>query len=104
MATRQLYTFDKLSDADLVIDAEYEGGTAGSTADDPLQRLLPVGNQGGFRYRGSPTKGVKLVVLYTSGETATGRTASTRRPASSFTTATTVLRAAFSTRRHGRAT
>ena len=29
--------------------------------------MLPVGNQGGFRYSGSPRSGTKLVVLYTSG-------------------------------------
>ncbi|WP_211275397.1 restriction endonuclease [Actinoplanes rectilineatus] len=68
-ATRRLYSFDQLGNSDLVLDAEYQGGTAGHTGDDPLQRLLPVGNQGGFRYKGSPTReGVKLVVLYTSGE------------------------------------
>lgn len=68
-APRQLIRFDALAQADLVLDAEYEGGTAGTTADDPLQRLLPVGNQGGFRYKGSVARGdVRLVVLYTSGE------------------------------------
>ncbi len=37
--------------------------------DDPLQRLLPVGNQGGFRYKGSVQRDdVRLMVLYTSGE------------------------------------
>nr|BFE55670.1 restriction endonuclease [Dactylosporangium thailandense] len=61
--------FEALAAADLVLDAAYAGGTAGTSADDPLQRLLPVGNQGGFRYKGSPTAGdVRLVVLYTSGE------------------------------------
>lgn len=66
---RRLYAFDKLASADLVIDAEYEGGVAGTAADDPLQRLLPVGNQGGFRYKGSVARrDVRLVVLYTSGE------------------------------------
>jgi hypothetical protein len=61
--------FHGLSQADLVVDAVYEGGTAGSAADDPLQRLLPVGNQGGFRYKGSPLRDdVRIVVLYTSGE------------------------------------
>lgn len=61
--------FEALRRADLVIDADYAGGSAGNASDDPLQRLLPVGNQGGFRYSGSPARGsVKLVVLYTSGE------------------------------------
>ena len=60
--------FRWLSDADLVVELVYEGGRRGTVADDPLAVLLPVGNQGGFRYRGSPTRGdVKLVVLYTSG-------------------------------------
>ncbi|MEU4594841.1 hypothetical protein [Micromonospora aurantiaca (nom. illeg.)] len=68
-SSRQLIRFDRLAQADLVLDAEYEGGTTGTAADDPLQRLLPVGNQGGFRYKGSVTRGdVRLVVLYTSGE------------------------------------
>lgn len=60
--------FNQLGDADLVIDKVYKGGVAGSAGDDPLAKLLPVGNQGGFRYRGSPTNGsVRLCVLYTSG-------------------------------------
>ncbi|MFF4185773.1 restriction endonuclease [Streptomyces sp. NPDC001691] len=61
--------FGQLSEADLVLDAVYAGGTSGHTGDDALARLLPgTGNQGGFRYAGSPTKGtVRLAVLYTSG-------------------------------------
>lgn len=61
--------FDALSSADLIVDAVYAGGTFGNTSDDPIQRLLPVGNQGGFRYKGSPTAGdVRVVALYTSTE------------------------------------
>lgn len=60
--------FDQLAGADLVVDRIYEGGRAGNTADDPLGKLLPVGNQGGFRTSGSPKKdAVKVAVLYTSG-------------------------------------
>ena len=60
--------FEALATADLTIDQRYRGGTAGTSADDPLGKLLPVGNQGGFRYSGSPMRGtVKLCVLYTSG-------------------------------------
>ena len=60
--------FDKLAGVDLVLDRIYRGGTAGGTRDDPLSKLLPVGNQGGFRQAGSTTKdSVKLVVLYTTG-------------------------------------
>jgi hypothetical protein len=60
--------FSDLSNADLGIEAVYKGGTKGNVADDPLGKLLPVGNQGGFRYAGSPkTDDLRLVVLYTSG-------------------------------------
>jgi hypothetical protein len=60
--------FDQLPTSDLLIEQVYLGGTAGHSGDDPLAVLLPVGNQGGFRYAGSPSKGtVRLVVLYTSG-------------------------------------
>ena len=63
-----LFSFDSLTRADLIVDAVYEGGTAGNASDDPLGKLLPVGNQGGFRYAGSPAKdALRIVVLYTSG-------------------------------------
>ena len=45
----RILPFSALSAADLVVDAVYEGGTAGNTGDDPLSKLLRVGNQGGFR-------------------------------------------------------
>jgi len=61
--------FQWLAGTDLTVECVYQGGKRGNAADDPLAALLPVGNQGGFRYFGSPTKGtVKLVVLYTSGQ------------------------------------
>jgi len=61
-------SFDQLAGADLVVDRVYRGGAAGNTSDDPLSKLLPVGNQGGFRTYGRPVRDtVKLVVLYTSG-------------------------------------
>ena len=60
--------FAQLSTADLIVERTYLGGTSGHAGDDPLAALLPIGNQGGFRYAGSPSKGtVRLVVLYTSG-------------------------------------
>ncbi|TCC08631.1 restriction endonuclease [Kribbella soli] len=63
-----IYPFVGLESADLVVDAVYAGGSAGSAADDALARLLPVGNQGGFRPKGSPRDGTaRLVALYTSG-------------------------------------
>ncbi|MFC7967627.1 restriction endonuclease [Streptomyces cinereoruber] len=61
--------FADLPTADLVVDAVYAGGTNGHTGDDPMSKLIKgIGNQGGFRYAGSPAQGkVKLAVLYTSG-------------------------------------
>lgn len=60
--------FDELVDADLLLERVYRGGAAGNAGDDPLTRLLPVGNQGGFRTCGRVVRdAVKLAVLYTSG-------------------------------------
>ena len=60
--------FHNVADADLVLERVYRGGTAGNTGDDPLARLLPVGNQGGFRTYGSVARNaVRLAMLYTSG-------------------------------------
>lgn len=59
--------FEDVRHADLFVDATYRGGSAGNVADDPLGALLPVGNQGGFRYARSPRTGWRLVALYTSG-------------------------------------
>ena len=59
-------SFDGLARADLTIDAVYEAGPERNVRADPLQRLLPVGNQGGFRYCG-PRPSPRLVVLYTTG-------------------------------------
>jgi hypothetical protein len=63
----KIYPFDKLSNCDLIIDAVYEGGKQGNVGDDPINKLLPVGNQGGFRYSGS-LNNLKYVILYTSGD------------------------------------
>jgi hypothetical protein len=61
--------FDHLAGTDLGLDRVYCGGHHGGTHDDPLSKLLPVGNQGGFRIAGSTMKNsVKLAVLYTTGE------------------------------------
>ncbi len=64
--TREV-AFEDIHDADLFVDAMYRGGSVGNVADDPLGGLLPVGNQGGFRYAGSPRTGCQFVALYTSG-------------------------------------
>lgn len=61
-------SFDALQSTDLIVEAVYAGGTRGTAADDPLSRLLPCGNQGGFRYAGSrTTRALRMVVLYSSG-------------------------------------
>lgn len=62
----QSVPFDALSGADLTIDTRYEAGPWHNVRSDPLARLLPVGNQGGFRYFGSRPL-PRLVVLYTTG-------------------------------------
>ena len=60
--------FNSLSAADLVVGAIYEGGTTGNASDDPMARLLPCGNQGGFRIRGQRTAhSYRMALLYTSG-------------------------------------
>lgn len=64
MADASVFPFAGLASADLVVDAVYEGGTAGNVGDDPLAVLLPCGNQGGFRYKKGPDGGPLFVVLY----------------------------------------
>lgn len=60
--------FTDLARADLTIDQVYLGGSHATIAADPLAKVLPVGNQGGFRYAGSPERDtLRLVALYTSG-------------------------------------
>ena len=60
--------FEELADAELAVDRTYRGRGAGGAGDDPINKLLPVGNQGGFRKAGSTAKNaVKMVVLYSSG-------------------------------------
>ncbi|GFG52311.1 hypothetical protein [Mycolicibacterium agri] len=63
-----IVAFDDIANSDLVVAGIYKGGTRGTVADDPISKLVPVGNQGGFRYKGSPVKGsVRIAVVYTSG-------------------------------------
>lgn len=62
----KVFPFSSLTDADLVIDAVYEGGSKGNTGDDPLGKLIPgAGNQGGFRAVGS-WDAPRLAILYSS--------------------------------------
>lgn len=57
-------SFEELRSVDLIVDAVYEGGAAGNVGDDPLGRILPCGNQGGFRYKKGPDGDPLFVVLY----------------------------------------
>jgi hypothetical protein len=63
----KIYSNTGLSACNLIIDAVYEGGKKGNAGDDPISKLLRVGNQGGFRYYGD-LNNLKYIVLYTSGE------------------------------------
>ena len=44
--------FDDLADADLHPGAIYEAGTKGNYGDEPIHKVLGVGNQSGIRQRG----------------------------------------------------
>lgn len=50
----------------MIVDATYEGGTVGTFADDPLAKLLPCGNQGGFRYKKDGDGNYLFVILYST--------------------------------------
>ncbi len=56
--------FNELVSTDLYIDTIYKGGINKNAGDDPISSLLGVGNQGGFRYKGSINSNVSLCVLY----------------------------------------
>ena len=59
------FGFKELSSADLVVDAVYCGGKAGNKSDDPLAKLLPCGNSGGFRSYGKAAQGgPRMCILY----------------------------------------
>jgi hypothetical protein len=61
-----VFPFSALPEADLIVDAIYEGGRKGNTGDDPIGMLIPgAGNQGGFRSVGGFGE-PKLAVLYSS--------------------------------------
>ena len=62
----KLFKNDELDNCDLIVDAIYEGGSKGNVGDDPINKIIPVGNMGGFRYAGS-IDSLKYIVLYTSG-------------------------------------
>lgn len=61
----QRFALEALDDANLIVDATYEGGRSGNAGDDPLPRLIGVSNQGGFRYLGS-LDAPRLILLTSS--------------------------------------
>ncbi len=61
------FSFNELSEADLIVDAIYKGGDTRNSGSDPLARLLPVGNQGGFRTAGGRNlPGCRLAVIFSN--------------------------------------
>ncbi len=61
------FPFEALESADLVVGAVYRGGEGHTVENEPLHRLLGVGNVGGFR-RVGPWEAPHFVVLYSSFE------------------------------------
>ena len=64
--SKRVIGFSELEEADLFVDAVYEGGSFGDIRDDPLNYFLNCGNQGGFRPAGKFSDGYHLTVLYSS--------------------------------------
>lgn len=60
-----IYSWEELSQANLIIDACYQGRRHGNAGDDPLTRLVGVSNQGGFRYLGTVDE-PRMIVITTS--------------------------------------
>ena len=58
--------FSNLPYSDLIIDRFYEGGTSGNAGDDPICKLLPCGNMGGFRAVKNMHGKHAFAVLYSS--------------------------------------
>ena len=69
MPETRIFEFDSLTrDTPLIIDAIYKGGSAGNASDDPLTKILPVENQGGFRKSNMGNTGdYAFIVLYSTG-------------------------------------
>lgn len=64
MIYKREFSFDELEKADLIIDALYKGGSRNKAGDDPICKVIGGGNQGGFRYEGTPKTTVRFCVLY----------------------------------------
>lgn len=58
--------FDQLGRIDkLIVNTLYKGGSKGNITDDAISKLMPCGNQGGFRIVGHHDQ-VRFVVLYSN--------------------------------------
>ena len=63
----QVVPFVGVGRADLIVEATYTGGSAGNRGDDPISKVLKVGNVGGFRFQSSVVSDtVQALVLYSS--------------------------------------
>ena len=62
---QMVFSPEELDSCDLVVGATYLSGTSGALGDEPINRLLRCGNQGGIRTRGR-AGARQLVVLYTT--------------------------------------
>jgi hypothetical protein len=61
--------FSELPSSDLVVNELYESGSNNNISDEPITKLLPVGNQKGFRYAKRPGASMPhLVALFSTGE------------------------------------
>jgi hypothetical protein len=61
------FEFSSLQRADLLVDAVYRGGPGKDLSADPLNKILPCGTSGGFRYKGKVKPGgLAFVVLYST--------------------------------------
>lgn len=73
MTTLKRIPFTDIADAELFVDAVYEGGSDKNISSEVLSKLLHVGNSGGFRkcmtvVNGKKTKAAAYVCIYTTGE------------------------------------
>jgi hypothetical protein len=67
MTTSNRIPFSELYNADLIVDAIYEGGTSGNASDEVISKLLSVQNSSGFRFLGSTINfDLKYCVLFTT--------------------------------------
>lgn len=67
MSVAKIIPFSDVFDADLIVDAVYEGGTSGNASDEVISKLLSVQNSSGFRFLGSTINfDLKYCVLYTT--------------------------------------